>query len=100
MSLRGVGIMILDKINFVDEAIQLRCHGLFTTILSKTGLLRDARNDEPSLFELGLTDDLLGEASAKTNVLRIYNNYFTNKPVEMFLIPTHLQKTALKIYTA
>jgi hypothetical protein len=31
---------------FVDEAIRMSCNNLFNNLLSKTGLLRDARKDD------------------------------------------------------
>ncbi len=37
--------MFLGRIDFVDEAINMRCNNLFNYAVSKTGLLRDARND-------------------------------------------------------
>ena len=37
--------MFLSNINFVDEAIHMRCNNFFNYVVSKTGLLRDARND-------------------------------------------------------
>ena len=45
-------MVILSKTDLVDEAIHMCCNSLFTHVLCKTGLLRDARNDQPSLFEL------------------------------------------------
>jgi hypothetical protein len=45
--------MFLSRLDFVDEAIHMRCNNLFNYLVSKSGLLRDARKDVSFKFAAG-----------------------------------------------